>query len=123
MNKGANIQNLKPFKKGYDKRRNLKGAPPVLPELKEIIARVLNEEKNGMNGLEALIRSLLMTGIKGNTRAAQELLDRGFGKSQQNLNIINELPTITINNVSKQFPDGLQPDNGMVQDKPAKEEN
>ena len=72
--------------KGFDKHPeniNKKGRPPVLPELKEIIARVLSEEKNGMNGLEALIRSLLISGVKGNTRAAQELLDRGFGKSQQ----------------------------------------
>lgn len=80
----AGIENIKG--KGFDKRPeniNKKGRPPVLPELKEILARVLSEEKNGMNGLEALIRSLLISGVKGNTRAAQELLDRGFGKSQQ----------------------------------------
>lgn len=73
---------LKPFKKG-DQRINRKGRPPVLPDLKNVIAKILSEEKNEMTGLEAVIRALLIKAIKGDTRAAQELLDRYYGKSTQ----------------------------------------
>ena len=73
---------LKPFKKG-DQRINRKGRPPVLPDLKNVIAKILSEEKNEMTGLEAVIRALLIKAVKGDTRAAQELLDRYYGKATQ----------------------------------------
>jgi hypothetical protein len=73
---------LKPFKKG-DQRINRKGRPPVLPDLKNVIAKILSEEKNDMIGLEAVIRALMIKAIKGDVRAAQELLDRYYGKSTQ----------------------------------------
>ena len=86
MNKNNNIENLKPFKKGKDPRRNMKGAPK-LPDLKEKIAEMLNEEKSGITGLEAIIKALLAKAAKGDTRAAQELLDRYYGKSVQKTDI------------------------------------
>ena len=73
---------LKPFKKG-DQRINRKGRPPVLPDLKHIIAKILSEKKNDITGLEAIIRSMLIKAVKGDTRAAQELLDRYYGKATQ----------------------------------------
>lgn len=73
---------LKPFKKG-DQRINRKGRPPVLPDLKNVIAKILSEEKNDMTGLEAVIRALLIKAVKGDVRASQELLDRYYGKSTQ----------------------------------------
>ena len=34
----ASLANLKPFKRGHDPRRNLKG-PPKLPDLREALAK------------------------------------------------------------------------------------
>lgn len=108
--------------KGFDKRPqniNRKGRPPVLPELKEMIAKIMAEEKNGMTGLEAVLKSLLVRAVKGDSRAAAELLDRYYGKAQQNVNITNQLPTIIIQNVSKLYPNGLPKDDGVAPDQPA----
>lgn len=71
--------------KGFDKhpeRINRKGRPK-LPDLKEAIARILSEEKDGKTALDAILAALRAKAAKGDVRAAQELLDRGFGKSKQ----------------------------------------
>jgi len=77
----ANEANLKKFKKGQS--GNLKGRPPVLPDLKAAIARCLADEKDGLTALDAVLLALRGRAMKGDVRAAQELLDRGFGKSTQ----------------------------------------
>jgi hypothetical protein len=77
-----NSENLKPFKKGDDSRRN-KAGRPKLPDLKEAIAKVMAEEKDGMTALEAILKALRAKAAKGDVRAAQELLDRGYGKALQ----------------------------------------
>jgi hypothetical protein len=77
-----NSENLKPFKKGDDSRRNKTGRPK-LPDLKEAMAKVMAEEKDGMTALEAILKALRMKAAKGDVRAAQELLDRGYGKALQ----------------------------------------
>jgi hypothetical protein len=79
--KGGNPQNLKPFIKN-DPRINRNGAPK-LPDLKEAIAKILAEEKDGKTALDAILAALRAKAAKGDVRAAQELLDRGFGKAQQ----------------------------------------
>ena len=69
--------------KDKPERINRKGRPRVLPDLKNVIAQILSEEKQGLTGLEAVIRALLVKAVKGDTRAAQELLDRYYGKATQ----------------------------------------
>jgi len=71
---------LTPFKKGES--GNPKGRPKM-PDLREAIAKILNEEKDGKSALDAILAALRAKATKGDVRAAQELLDRGFGKSQQ----------------------------------------
>ena len=83
--KGGVPENLVPFKKGEDPRRNLEGRPPVLPELREALGKVLAEEKDGLTALEAVLRALRNKAIKGDVRAIQEILDRYFGKVKQDL--------------------------------------
>ena len=80
----------KPFKKGQS--GNPKGRPKM-PDLSEAIAKVLAEEKDGITALELILAALRAKAAKGDVRAAQELLDRGFGKSRQN---IDNSGTITI---------------------------
>ena len=71
-----------PFKKGQS--GNPKGRPK-LPDLSEAIAKILAEEKDGVTALEAILAALRAKAAKGDVRAAQELLDRGFGKSKQTI--------------------------------------
>ena len=83
----ANPENIEKhkFKKGQSGNPN--GRPRVLPDLKEKIAEMLSEEKSGITGLDAIIKALLAKAAKGDTRAAQELLDRYYGKSVQKTDI------------------------------------
>jgi len=101
--KGGVPENLKNFKKGDDPRRNLKGRPPVLPDLKEAIAKILSDEDGGKKALEKVLEALYKKALKGDVRAAQELLDRGFGKASQIVDL-NTKSVIEYKNVSKQFP-------------------
>lgn len=78
MKRGENIQNLKPFKKGYDSRRNYKGAPK-LKDIKEYIAEVANEDENMLE----VVKMLFKQARKGNVRAAQEIFDRYYHKATQ----------------------------------------
>jgi len=78
-----NPQNLKG--KGFESRPeniNRKGRPKM-PDLRDAVAKILNEEKDGKTALDAILAALRAKATKGDVRCAQELLDRGFGKSQQ----------------------------------------
>ena len=91
-NPNPNTDNLKPFKKGQS--GNPKGRPK-LPDLSQAIAKVLAEEKDGMIALEAILKALRAKAVKGDVRAAQELLDRGFGKSKQSIDHTTDGEKIT----------------------------
>ena len=80
MNNPNATENLTPFKKGQS--GNLKGRPK-LPDLSEAMAKILNEEKDGKTALDAILAALRAKAAKGDVRAAQELLDRGYGKAKQ----------------------------------------
>jgi hypothetical protein len=78
-------KNLKPFKKGADERRNLKGAPPKLPDLDILMAEVLGEEKDGKTAAQAILAALRAKAAKGDIRAAEVLLNRGYGLPKQKI--------------------------------------
>lgn len=67
-------------------RINRKGRPK-LPDIREALTKVLNEEKDGMTALDAVLKALRAKAIKGDVRAIQELLDRAYGKSKQQTDI------------------------------------
>jgi hypothetical protein len=68
------------FKKGQS--GNPKGRPKM-PDLREAVAKVLSEEKDGMQAVEAVLKALRAKAVKGDVRAAAELLDRAYGKAKQ----------------------------------------
>ena len=67
----------------------------MLPELKEVLSKILAQEQNGVTALEAVLTALFKKALKGDVRASQELLDRYFGKVPQKLDAnVNQMPTI-----------------------------
>lgn len=93
-------KNLKPFKKGKDERRNLKGAPPKLPQLDVLLAEVLGEEKEGISAAKVILMALRKKATMGDVRAAEVLLDRAFGKAKQNIGLDSDSPIqIIVNHV------------------------
>lgn len=80
------------FKKGQS--GNPKGRPKM-PDLRDAIAKILAEEKDGKTALDVVLAALRAKAVKGDVRAAQELLDRGFGKAKQVIdNNVSIQPTI-----------------------------
>lgn len=82
-------ENLKPFQKGPDPRRNRKGRPKDLPGLRNLIQSILNEaatDKAGnaltanghaMTVIEAMTRQMIQS---KNPRMAQIILEYAYGK-------------------------------------------
>lgn len=84
MNRHPKQENLKPFKKGQS--GNPKGAPHKLPNLEALLAKVLGEETNGRTALEKILAALRIRAMKGGSegnRAAELLMNRGYGMPKQ----------------------------------------
>lgn len=83
MKEGGNPKNLKPFKKGKDQRRNLNGRPK-LPDINEALARVLSQETEaGISAAEEILNALKKKAKNGDVKAAEYLLNRGYGKPKE----------------------------------------
>ena len=78
-------KDAKPFKKGQS--GNPKGRPKKIPELRELLANVLGDEKDGKTAAEAILMALRNKAIKGDVRAAELLLDRAYGKARQDFDM------------------------------------
>jgi len=80
--KGGTPENLvRPPKGGPSPNPN--GRPKKLPQLDKLLADVLGEEKDGITAAEAILKKLRQMAAQGNLRAAEILLDRGYGKPRQ----------------------------------------
>jgi hypothetical protein len=77
------LKNLNPAKKG--EVRNPKGKPPKLPDLDILMAEVLGEEKDGKTAAQAILAALRAKAAKGDIRAAEVLLNRGYGLPKQKI--------------------------------------
>jgi len=69
----------KPFKKN-DPRINKAGRPKKLPELDVLMAEVLGAEKNNKSAMLLILSALCRKAQRGDVRAAELLMDRGYGK-------------------------------------------
>ena len=87
--KGGAPENLKPFQKGADPRRNMKGRPKVLPPLDKLLNEVLGSDLGEKSQAEVVLDSLLARAKKGDVRAAEILLDRAYGKPKQQIENTN----------------------------------
>ena len=85
-----NPENIEPhkFKKGQSGNPN--GRPKKLPELDKLLADVLGEEKDGITAAEVILKKLRQMAAQGNIRAAEVLLDRGYGKPKQHTDITSK---------------------------------
>ena len=93
VNKQRNIQNLKPYVKGQS--GNPKGRPK-LPDINEALAEALANEKNGKTMLQQILDSMIARALKGDVRAADFLISRGYGKADQRIEIDVQMPTTII---------------------------
>ena len=83
MPKLGNPENFKG--KGFHtnpERINKKGRPK-LPSLQEEMAKLLSEEKNGLNALSIILQILRREATKGNVRAIELLLKRAYPEHKQ----------------------------------------
>lgn len=92
MGKANPIPGSKPFKKGQSGNPN--GRPKKIPELRELLANVLGDEKDGKSAAEAILMALRNKAIKGDVRAAELLLDRAYGKAKQDFDISGSTVTV-----------------------------
>ena len=93
-NKKGTIKNLKPFPKG--KSGNPKGRPRKLPALDTLMAEILGEEKDGMTAAQAILAKLRQKAVSGDIRAAEVLLDRGYGKAKETIDLTNRVITVRV---------------------------
>jgi len=75
--KKRNISGLKPFKKGFDERRNLKGRPKTFDQLRELFQQIANEEveHEGKKITRAAFIGLMMA-----DKQMKEFLEYAYGK-------------------------------------------
>jgi len=71
-----------------------------MPDLREAVAAVLADEKDGVTALDAVLKKLRQLAVQGNLKAADMLLDRAYGKPTQTTEITGKdgeaLPPIQI---------------------------
>jgi hypothetical protein len=79
---GRNGGRLRRIPKGVS--GNPKGRPK-LPDLSQAMAAILADEKDGKTALDAILAALRAKAAKGDVRAAQLLLDRGYGKPKETI--------------------------------------
>jgi hypothetical protein len=87
---------LKPFQKGNDPRRNLKGAPKSFKEH-------FNE-----SSIQTIIEKLEKLGKAGNVKAIEMILDRFYGKP--NLNIDHTTLGEAINRITYEITKSEKPE-------------
>jgi hypothetical protein len=86
MRKNPPIENQ--FKPGQSGNPN--GRPKKLPELDQLMADVLGEE-NGEVWAEKILKALRRKAAAGDIRAAEVLLNRGYGMPKQKIELDGEV--------------------------------
>lgn len=69
---------------------NPNGRPKKLPELDKILAEVLGPDETGKDGIQLIVEALIKKAAKGDVKAAELLLNRGYGKARQFISMNHE---------------------------------
>lgn len=69
---------------------NPNGRPKKLPDLDKLLAEVLGPNKDGKDGMEVIVEAMLKKAAKGDVKAAELLLNRGYGKAKQFISMNHE---------------------------------
>lgn len=69
---------------------NPTGRPKKLPELDRLLGDILGTEDDSKDGWAVIIEALKKKAAKGDVRAAELLLNRGYGKAKQFINLNHE---------------------------------
>jgi len=88
-----------PFEKGVTGNPN--GRPKKLPKLDVLLVEVLGNEDDDDSEAKKILLSLLKEAKSGNTKAAEILLDRAYGKSLQSLDLTTKGESFNIKDVVK----------------------
>lgn len=83
------VKDGKPFEKG-DPRINRKGRPKKLPKLDELLAEVLGDTEDGKTQAQRILEAMRRKANSGDVKAAQLLLDRGWGKVKEHVDITTD---------------------------------
>lgn len=92
--KGVTPPGAKPFKKGQSGNPN--GQPKKLPAIQKLLAEVLGEEKDGVEAAKAILMALRAKATKGDTRAAEILLDRAYGKAKETIDMTSTIINVKV---------------------------
>jgi hypothetical protein len=68
-------------------KANPNGRPKKLPDLEKLLVRVLGSEEENKTGWEVIIEALQKKAAKGDVKAAELLLSRGYGKARQTVDL------------------------------------
>jgi len=63
---------------------------PKMPDLREAMAKILAQEKDGYTALDTILAVMKAKAEKGDVKAAEFLFDRGFGKPTQDISMRQE---------------------------------
>ena len=88
--KGKSGNPSKKFSKTNQPAPGTNGRKPKLPDLDVLMAKVLGDEQNGMTAMESILVTLHAEVLKGGSsgmRAAEILMNRGYGMPKQKIDI------------------------------------
>jgi len=99
------------WKKGQSGNPN---GRPKLPDLKELLAKVLGTEDEGKSGAEAILKAMEARAKRGDVRAAELLLDRAYGKPKQDIEMAASINTVIMPKSLKQQQDGREEESDLT---------
>jgi hypothetical protein len=89
--------NLKPAVKG--EVRNKTGRPKKLPKLDELLAEVLGDTEEGKTQAQMILESLVKRAKAGDVKAGALLLDRGWGKVKEHIDVTTNEESLNKNRI------------------------